>query len=143
MSQRLICHTLFDIQRTDVRGIYRVDFQPFRERQGQWITDRDTWNQARNRQRNFETLVQIISLRTLPENITDPTWDEQRRQWWFGFQVPDPASVAWGADPVGALRYDADRVPMITGLGEPGHIGAEIRSYGPDANVWFDIQHGK
>jgi len=143
MSQRLICHTKFNIQRTDVRGSYRADFQPFRDRQGQWVTDRETWNHARNRQRNYETLLQIIALRTLPDEITDPQWDPDQRHWWFAFRVPDITSVAWGADPVGALRYDSDRVPMILGLGEDPAVPGELCAYGPDANIGFDLIHGK
>ena len=141
MSQHLICHCLCDITQTDVRGRFRPDSMPMQDRTGQWICDQDSWLRARNQQRNFETLIQIISLRTLPEAFDVPSRSDHG--WRFGFQIPTLASVAWGADPVGALKYDADGVPMITGLGEPPGLGAEIRTYGPDINVWFDVLDGK
>lgn len=141
MRSRLVCETRFDITRTDIRGHYRPADLPRRDRQDQWIHDHAAWLRARNQQRNFETLLQIISLRTLPDDISDPVCDHGR--WSFSFWVPDITSVAWGADAVGALKYDAHGVPMIRGLGESADTDDVVHCYGPDINVWFSWDQGK
>lgn len=137
------CRTTFDITRTDTRGNFRQAQMPTTDRAGQTLVDNESWARSRNQQRNFETILQILSLRALPEDISDPRLDSQDHSWTFSFRIPDPASVAWGADPVGALRFDADGVPMIRGLGEQASTLDHIRCYGPEANIWFDLARGK
>ena len=140
MAVTIECSTAFDITPTAIRGRIHTLTLPITDALGNTITDLQQLNRARNQQRNFETLVQIISLRTLPERITDP--QRHGSTWHFQFDVPHIESVAWGMDPVGALRYDADNVPMILGLDESPGTDARIHVYGQLSNCWFKVlQH--
>jgi len=138
MTQRIQCRTAFDITATGVRSHYRESRIPFQDDTGGSITDLVSWNRARNQQRNWETLNQIISLRCLPERISVP----QRRDnlWTFDFEVPGLSSISAGDDDLGLLLQDADSIPMITGLDEPMGLDATLS---PGHNIWFELQNGK
>jgi hypothetical protein len=131
---RIKCTTVFDITATGTRGYHRSRPIPYRDQSGQDVSDDATWQRSRNQQRNWETINQVISLRTLPENISIP----QRHDdvWSFEFNVPNINDVAWGADVVGALRFDANNVPMLVDL-ESRPRTQVICCYGDDANTWF------
>jgi hypothetical protein len=101
---------------------------------GATVTSQVEWSRARNQQRNWETINQIISLRCLPENITNSV--EQDHLWSFEFYIPSLSAVSTADDPLGFLKADADQVPMITGLDEQ-HIKLEYLL--PGTNVWFDL----
>lgn len=58
--------------------------------------------------------------------------------WDFEFDVPNINDVAWGADVVGALRFDANDVPMLVDLDSRPRTQA-ICCYGDDANTWFAV----
>jgi hypothetical protein len=120
------CCTRFDITATGVKN----NFQKNRES----ASDAAQWNHRRNQQRNWETINQIISLRTLPVNITTP----QRRDdsWEFEFEIEQPATVELAGDPVGLLNADCRDVPMLTGLDEqPGTASVLI----PGINIEFVV----
>ena len=93
---------------------------PFDTVQGIRIDTDQAWNRARNQQRNWETINQVLSLRALPTDITDPVVIEQDglRLWQFEFSVEQPGALAADGDAVGALKQDCVGVPMITGLAE-------------------------
>ena len=136
---RVKCSTLFDITKTGVKNrSYKAKIL-FKDSNGQEITSSEDWNRARNQQCNWETLNQIISLRTLPENITSPVFVEKTRTWYFEFDVVDPASIFRDGDPVGYLLNDCVGVPMISGLDEIAGIASTIINTGPDANIWFEL----
>lgn len=120
MVAKIRCTTLFDITATGVRH----------HRRG----DADSHVQARNQQRNWETINQIMGLRTLPENVTSPSC--QAARWVFEFDVPDPASLATADDALGLLQQDSLGVPMITGLTETLDPGPCLQ---PGQNLWFEI----
>ena len=69
---KIKCKTLFDITFTGVTGRFSVSAIPFKDRTGREIKNIDNWNFARNQQRNYETLLQLLSLRTQPMNISNP-----------------------------------------------------------------------
>ena len=135
MSYRIRCRTLFDITTTGIRGHYKPSNMTFNDTNGNLIDTMESWTRARNQQRNWETFNQIISLRTLPQNITSPCIIDTI--WEFEFDVENIATTAWGVDPVGALRFDSEGVPMITGLLESDCKASSIISYGNDSNTWF------
>ena len=118
---RIICRTRFDITATGVRNSFyknRAD-----------AADTVAWTRSRNQQRNWETVNQIISLRTLPTNITPPKRVTQTGEnlWIFEFDIEQPATVGTDEDPVGMLKADCRDVPMLTGLDEdPGLDGVLI-----------------
>ena len=118
---RIICRTRFDITATGVRNSFyknRAD-----------AADTEQWTRSRNQQRNWETVNQIISLRTLPVNITPPKRVSQSggNLWVFEFEVEQPATIGTDEDPMGILKADCRDVPMLTGLDEdPGVDGVLI-----------------
>jgi len=61
---RILCRTLFDCSATGVTGHYRPSQVPFEDSAGNTIANQHDWMFARNQQRNWETLNQLISLRT-------------------------------------------------------------------------------
>lgn len=136
---RVKCSTRFDITETGVKNRSYKSQMTFRDRAGRKITTAADWNRARNQQCNWETINQIISLRTLPENITTPVQDADSGIWHFEFDVVDPASIFCDGNPVGYLLSDCVGVPMILGLDEAAETPACIVSAGSDANIWFDL----
>lgn len=122
---RIQCRTLFDITVTGVRNNSHRNRIPFVDSAGQAINDAGAWNRSRNQQRNWETLNQIISLRTLPTDITAPA--RAGRYWTFEFSIDNPETVTKGDDPIGAIKADCQDVPMISGLQEDGNCGSVLQ----------------
>jgi len=133
MKHRIICSTKFDITATGVRHRHNRS-APTAYSESDSGTNRD-WYRQRNQQRNWETVNQILSLRTLPEEITEP--ERQGDQWQFSFVIPDIAQTTLNTDPVGLIRQDIEQVPMITGLEESPGCLPYFRATGEDANIWF------
>lgn len=119
------CCTRFDITATGVRN----NFQKNRDN-----TDTASWNHRRNQQRNWETVNQIISLRTLPTNITTPQRVDDR--WEFEFEVEQPATIELEGDPVGLLAADCRDVPMLVGLNESSGLTPVLL---PGTNIEFVV----
>jgi hypothetical protein len=139
MTVRIRCQTRFDITETGVKNRSHKARIVFRDATGQEITNELEWNRARNQQCNWETVNQVISLRTLPENITRPVYKADIGIWTFEFAVVDPASITHDSNPVGYLLNDCADVPMILGLNETPDITPFLISSGPDANIWFEL----
>lgn len=59
---KICCYTLFDITRTEIRNRYKI---PDGVDEKQYIYQRNT-------QINFDTILQVISLRSQPENMSYP-----------------------------------------------------------------------
>jgi hypothetical protein len=134
---RIQCWTTFDITVTGVRNNFNVNRPPFRDQQGRWIDTAELWHHARNQQRNWDTVNQLLSLRTLPTNTTDSQRaDRDVRVWQFEFTVDHVDAFSDGDRVFGALERDCRDVPMITGLEEtPGQIAL----LEPGANIGFRL----
>lgn len=122
---RIQCRTLFDITVTGVRNNSHRNRIPFVDAAGQTVDDVATWNRSRNQQRNWETLNQIISLRTLPIDITESRRDGDH--WIFDFEIDHPETVQQDGDLVGAIKADCRDVPMLVGLTEKGPCGIVLQ----------------
>lgn len=88
----------------------------------------------RNQQRNFETVLQVLGLRTQPhiarwpkvvdfnDEDTDFYFGEmyrgQQRVWVFDFTADQPSAYIDGEGPLSGLERDFEQVPVITGLTE-------------------------
>jgi hypothetical protein len=124
MSFKLRCYTLFDITKTG--NIHRKP--PING------TTEQTkhWEKTRNTQTNFDTIIQVISLRSQPEDITDPVQeiivfdgsldmfgflfdneDIAQSLWSFEFTIPHNKVFDDGINELGYLYNDCDGVPMI------------------------------
>lgn len=129
---KILVKTLFDCTTTGVVGRYREERGAFQDQSGSWIRTEQDWNQARNQQRNYETLIQVLSLRT---QIDNPTVAVQELDTW-SFTVETDRIGVFGQDLV-YLLGDCENVPMITGLREKVDLPNQLRSLGTDANIWF------
>lgn len=126
---KIQCQTLFDITATGITGHYRSSRVPFTDTAGQQIVDELTWNRARNQQRNWETLTQLISLRTQVYTTTPVLTDNR---WSFEFTIESDS--IFDGDPTELLKSDCQGVPMLLG-GEDLMLSTQ----GPMQNIWFTI----
>lgn len=128
-------HTLFDCSTTGVTGHFQYGKLPFKNQAGNQITNEDEWHRARNQQRNWETILQIISLRAQPVNVSTTTRIDNT--WEFEFEVESEGvySVDGTADNLDSLYIDCAGVPMMTGLDEGPNAGQALD---PKKNIWFE-----
>ena len=132
---KILCRCLFDITATGVTGHFKSSRIPFRDRADQDVVDEVTWNRARNQQRNWETLTQLISLRTQVIDLTMP--ERFDGAWEFEFATETPDAYGPENDPTQILRADTDRVPMMQTLSTGEFFSEELVVSGPDQNIWF------
>lgn len=132
------CLTYFDITATGVKNHYKQSRIPFEDQAGNTITNADTWHRSRNKQRNWETINQVISLRALPVDITEPvkTTHNERQAWVFEFVIEQQGAVSIGDNPIGALINDSNLVPMLTGLDETATTDQLLI---PGSNIFFEV----
>ena len=135
---RVSCSTHFDITATGVKSYCNISRMPFRDDAGNMVETATQWHRARNQQRNWETINQVLALRVLPSNITPPRRDNNA--WTFEFEVEQPAGLESLNDPLGALKSDCRDVPMITGLDESTHTGGVLAV---GSNLFFDVVDDK
>lgn len=109
---------------------------------------------ARNQQRNWETVLQVLSLRSQPYVINTPSLlhSHESSAWLFGNMFSAPYSLwsfrfyaeypgAYGDinDPVKLLLQDFEQVPVIVGLTETARFLLPIfYPYGPIKNIHID-----
>ena len=134
---KFACQTLFDITATGVTGHCKATQMPFRDRAGQTIKDVDAWNRSRNQQRNWETITQILSLRTQLFGLTDPIPDQTGTRWMFEFETEFEGVYGPNTDPTLVLRADAEGVPMLRELNNTPDIESILVTDGPNQNIWF------
>ena len=134
---RFNCKTLFDITVTGVTGHYKSARVPFTEVTGKVVDDEKSWNHARNQQRNWETISQLISLRTQVFDASSPV--EDNGSWTFEFEVETPQVFSDGVNELGLLLTDCNDVPMVTNLNETKTQSRSLYSAGPDQNISFNI----
>lgn len=119
MSQRLCCYTLFNITQTGVMNRSRPQ-------EG----DTKDWVYKRNTQCNFDTLLQVISLRSQPDVIKIPQKvmitnkeynffgskyknDKVGYCWRFEFEIQHASVFSDEYGDLSALYNDCNNVPMI------------------------------
>jgi len=134
---KFICKTFFDITATGVTGHYKSSRVPFRDLTGNNIENELLWNRARNQQRNWETITQLISLRTQISELQNPKKD--KTIWSFEFESDTPYAFGSEANPTELLLSDSAGVPMLVGLNNIANLTPLLIVSGPDQNIWFDI----
>jgi hypothetical protein len=110
--------TKFNCQVTGVTGNFRSSRLPFVDQAGCVVDTEQAWTRARNQQRNWETLTQLVGMYTQMLNIRLPVYDDVTKLWTFDFEVEFPGVFANINGALGILIEQASNVPMITGLGE-------------------------
>lgn len=135
---KIICRTFFDCSATGVTGHFRPSQVPFDHQAGGVVQDQRSWNYARNQQRNWETLTQLISLRTQP--ISVDSLGHESGIWSFEFEVESGLvySTSGQENDISGLVNECAGVPMITGLQETLTCETVLITQGADQNIWFD-----
>jgi hypothetical protein len=137
IEQRIYRHrgyTLIDITKTDV-----TKFTPELER-------------MRNKQRNWETVVQILGLRTqimsinqlktetkdLSQHQFGNDYQDKQRVWTFEFDVEFENLYLNDQDPYAILKKDFAQTPVLLGLDETAKpIMPLFYTDGPSKNIYF------
>ena len=116
---KMFCLTLFDIEQTGIN----VNRRPPPD------VDIIAWNKKRNSQCNFDSIVQVISMRSQPDVISPPVKleipenhpfgfcydiDNLKYMWRFEFEVHHAGVFENGIIEHGALYNDCDDVPMLS-----------------------------
>jgi len=144
MSHRIACYTLFDITQTGVMNRSKP-------------TEVDDWINKRNTQCNFDTILQVISMRSQPEVIKLPTsiemTDTEFNKFGFLYQPEEQTSYCWkfefeiqhssvfenGIIPLGSLYKDCDGVPMIICKNQIDDIPAFLNTSEELRNIYFEV----
>jgi len=145
MSLKIRCYTLFDITKTGVTN-RRNSNNPDPK-----------WQKQRNTQCNFDTILQVASLRSQPENITDPTQTpitfselisldflfesetEPHPCWTFEFTVNFHSVFDDGINEFGYLYSDCDGVPMIQIGTEWDKLPSFLDASPELRNIYFEV----
>lgn len=129
--------TLFDITATGVTGHYKSSRIPFKDSAGNQIVDEPSWNRSRNQQRNWETITQLLQLRSQIFELSTPELHNDR--WHFEFAVEIDQLYLFNNDEFGILKQDCSGVPMITGLNEKHFLTTMLIVDGAQQNIWFEV----
>jgi hypothetical protein len=110
----------------------------------------------RNQQRNWETVLQCMGLRTQPMDIRAPEcmtlnldsglfgemYQGFHKVWIWTFSVEPMGIWQSGLDPLKLLHRDFDQVPVITGLDETARFILPIfYTQGAIKNIFFRFGH--
>ena len=145
---KLRCFSLFDITKTNVTSKKSL--------LGASPEEAKEWQNRRNTQCNLDTIVQVISLRAQPENLTEPIQDyldndkseifgflynidEKQPFWYFDFSVNYASVFADEHDELGALYNDCEDVPMIKTGSSPNIIPTLLDTTPELRNIYFRI----
>lgn len=148
MSYRIRCYTLFDITRT--QSILRRPLNNFTSAQ------HAEWETKRNAQTNFDTVIQIISLRCQPEDATFPTvkkinfaefanfgflleQEEDQDCWVFEFDIDKGNVFDDGIESLGHLSSDCAGVPMIKTKREWAKLPDFLDTSTELRNIYFEV----
>jgi hypothetical protein len=109
------------------------------------ISTVEEWDFSRNQQRNFETILQCVSLRANPDDITVPTIitnEEGMKHWTFSLCISHDGAFATETDETGLLKEAIHGVPMIVGLKETykeGFLVPYLIATGAKPNIYFEV----
>jgi hypothetical protein len=117
------------------------------------IRSQDLDNAERNQQRNWETLLQCIGLRTQPQNIQEPTvstvedigiaefgdfYTGTQKIWTWSWTVEREGVYDLANAPLAGLLQDIEQVPIVTGLTETARFMLPIfYPYGTIKNIYI------
>lgn len=144
MGYKIKCITLFDVTKSGVL-----------HRSKPLDMDDEEWISKRNTQCNLDTILQTISLRSLPELCNDPvllvdTHDKFGRVyknskknklsfWKFEFFIQDTAPFYDGINQMGALYNDCQGVPMIKCKSMISNVPNYLDTTFEFCNIYFEV----
>jgi hypothetical protein len=152
MSYRIRCYTLFDITKTGI-----INRKPPANGTNQQVA---TWEKNRNTQCNYDTILQVVSLRSQPENITEPNqeivifedsdmfgfmYDNEEAQitWAFDFDIIHHSVFDDGLNKLGYLYSDCDSVPMKKVGTEWDKLPSFLDTSPELRNIYFEVTNEK
>ena len=152
MSYIISCYTLFDITATGVLNRSRPMLD---EEDASWI-------KKRNAQCNYDTILQLISLRSQPDVISKPElisinfndfdkfgflFEQQENEvyncWHFKFEIQHASVFYDGISELGGLYTDCDAVPMLKVGTEWDKLPLMIDTSDELKNIYFEIVNEK
>lgn len=146
MTIRMVCYTLFNITQTGVINRSKPDQANIQD-----------WIHKRNTQCNFDTILQIISLRSQPDVAKAPLRLELTEEllqkfgflyrleegnnycWKFEFDIQHPSVFENGIIPLGALYKDCDGVPMVQCADQLQALNTMLDSSEEFRNIYFEV----
>jgi hypothetical protein len=146
MSHRIACYTLFDITQTGVMNRSKPNEDDIKD-----------WTHRRNTQCNFDTVLQVISMRSQPEVIKFPIKTEMTDQefnkfgflyqsgeqpsycWKFEFEIQHSSVFENGIMPLGALYKDCEGVPMLVCKDQVEDTPAFLNITEELRNIYFEV----
>ena len=134
----ILCRTLFDCTCTGITGHFRSSQVPYPDRTGRLINTIADWNRSRNQHRNWETIMQMISLRAQPTIVQEPVCEEGVWQFEFSVETPGVYSTNNDVNNLDGLLNECAGIPMVVGLDETGAIEPSLTVAGPNQNLWFE-----
>jgi hypothetical protein len=151
---KIECLCLFDITATAVNGHQRNIEYPYTSKTGAVINNHQELGRARNQQRNFDTILQLIGMRTQVFEITDPTmatdiplefaWaGADARVWHFTFEIEPQSQWSVDNDDFWILKNDSDCTPMLIGLTETAKMEPWLVTQGHNVNIIYHAQANK
>lgn len=146
-------YTLFDVTYTGTKRAFNNKIIPFIDNATQQITNFDEWSESRNQQRNFDTVIQLLGLRTQITTFSMPVcyknvelskfeFGEQytgiANVWHFTCEFESPHVLVIDNNPVAILQVDFDKIPMILGLEQTLKINEGYFCTGVNkSNIYF------
>ena len=134
MQQHITITTDFDVTQTGVVRNFKKEALPLSVGRLLITTEKD-WILKRRQQSNWETMIQVISLRTLPINLRQ---SKKGKKWIINFDIEAGAVYQLGDDLIGLLKQDCTNVPLLTGLTETKKLGPFVIIEGTTKNMTFD-----
>lgn len=148
MSYRIRCTTLFDITRTGI-----ANRKPPTNSTVEFLSD---WEKKRNTQCNYDTVIQVLSLRSQPEELTDPVQTEidftesdkfgflfedegPKSGWTFDFTINYAQVFFDGINELGLLYSDCDGVPMVNVHTQWDKIDPVLNTSPEMRNIHFEV----
>lgn len=133
MSQRITIESDFDLTNTGIVRNFKPGFVPAKVH-GRMIETEEQWVKCRRQQANWETVVQTISLRAQPLDISTT---KQGSHWIISFYIEADYIYTKDDDPIGLLKDDFENLPLLTGLDETGSVGQYVIARGENQNMRF------
>jgi len=146
MTIRMVCYTLFNITQTGVINRSKPDQDNIQD-----------WIRKRNTQCNFDTILQVISLRSQPDVVKAPMRleltddilqkfgflyqleEDNNNYWKFEFDIQHPSVFENGIIPLGALYKDCDGVPMIHCVDQLQTLNIMLDTSEEFRNIYFEV----
>lgn len=149
---RIKCYTLYDITQTNVN---------FRKKNTEIVPADEM--KKRSQQSNFETILQIINMRSQPEEISESeltviniddlkdfnfgylyekSYNKTIKKinvWSFTFSVDHADVFNNGINDLGSLSDDCNQVPMILKLEETFKLSNQMTISDEQRNIYFEI----